>query len=192
MIAFRKLDLYMNLVQAAVRVSGVHSHLQFLDKTKLDGMGYLSDDSSLCSYCNEPLIDKQMLHRFQTSTEQAKDKENTWRSILDSSIFTFNLSGRNDVSLEVGIMESEDWKQAPTLKSFVMYRCRHKFHTTCVLKKLREDNPDLVEREMIEAAEQPEEQRFIVNSQYKGLAEYKKDRRKRLVVLRDKIENNIL
>ena len=56
-IAFTKLDLYMNLIQAAVRISGVHNHLQFEEMEITEGSGFNGNYASTCNYCSKELIE---------------------------------------------------------------------------------------------------------------------------------------
>ena len=63
-IAFTKLDLYMNLIQSAVRVSGVHNHLQFEEMEVTEGSGFTGNYAAKCSYCGKELIEYDQLMQF--------------------------------------------------------------------------------------------------------------------------------
>lgn len=66
-MALEKLNLYINMTEASVRVSGIHYHLQFLIKERLLGKGFSSFESSdsikslKCTYCKQNLIEPEQL-----------------------------------------------------------------------------------------------------------------------------------
>jgi len=62
-VAFGKLDLYVSLIQAAVRVSGAHYHKQFLMKERNNTIGFHQGQDSrfLCDCCGKELIEYDKL-----------------------------------------------------------------------------------------------------------------------------------
>ena len=52
---------------------------------------------------------------------------------MNSSLFTYNLSGANDEDKSMIVnFGSGDKSTAPVMKSFIMFRCGHRFHKHCI------------------------------------------------------------
>jgi hypothetical protein len=67
MIAFNKLDLYCNLIKAAVKVSGSQCHFLFMAKHDQAGQGFNNDSHSKCDHCHQDLIEYEKLKQYQNT-----------------------------------------------------------------------------------------------------------------------------
>lgn len=138
-VAFLKLSLYACVVQSAVRVSMKHSHQSFDHNATVLASGFTSDFSNRCSICDKELIDYQHLLKFRRTLHHQKDQQNTWQSILVSSLFTFNISGKGVA--DVSFPDADEARgRTPRMKSLLMYRCGHQFHKGCVRNRFNEEN----------------------------------------------------
>ena len=58
-----------------------------------EGSGFTGNYASMCTYCNKELIEYDQLMQFNKDLANQRDKQNIWSSIMNSSLFTYNLSG---------------------------------------------------------------------------------------------------
>lgn len=102
--------------------------------------GFTSDFSNKCSICDKDLIDQENLIKFRQNVYRRQDQENTYKSILFSSFFTFNKSDKQCIDVSFPDYSESNQGRGLKMKSLLMYRCGHQFHKNCVKNKFNEDN----------------------------------------------------
>ena len=98
----------------------------------MHGQGYVGERVELrCDICQEELIEYDKLRdmmREQDKQQKTKDQAN-WYSFL-----SFGTVSEDGESLAVDY--DEDNEKMVHIKSFILYRCGHRYHRACVYSTL--------------------------------------------------------